>query len=99
MSDNMHVLHNEPTDETAFGKENLRGKIIEHARRVAEFSKEDSKLDGFIMIGFFSDGTRSCGYRIPKRIPRELLPAYVAEILRTDAITGNEASKIMEEWM
>ena len=92
MSDNLHVLHNELTDETAFGKENLRGNIIEHARMIA---KMDGELDGFVVIGFFSDGGRSCGYRISERIPGELLPSYVAEILRRDAITEDEARSVL----
>ena len=95
MSDNLHVLHNEPTDKEWFGEENLRGKIIEEARDIAEQEEDGSKLDGFVVIGFFSDGARSCGFRVPKRIPRELLPSYVAEILRRDAITEDEARSVL----
>ena len=79
--------------------ENWRGKMVEHAKSIASV---DGTLDGFIVLGLWSDGKRSLGYRLPSRIPRELLPAYFAEIIRTDAITQWEAENTFEdkfEWV
>lgn len=53
-------------------------------------------LDGYFLIGFYGDQTRICWYRMPKRIPRELIPAYVAEIARTDAVTETEFHHLFE---
>ena len=68
--------------------ENLRGKMIEHAKIISE---NEGDLDGFIVLALFADGKRSMGFRLPKRIPREMLPAYFAEIIRTDAVTEWQA--------
>ena len=73
--------------------ENLRGKMIEHARIIAD---NEGDMDGFIVIGFWADGARSMGFRVPQRIPRELLPAYVAEMVRTDACTEHEFHRCFE---
>lgn len=67
--------------------ENTRGELIKSAKRIASYEGE---LDGYVVIGLYADGARSCGYSVSKRIPREMLPSYVAEILRTDACTANE---------
>jgi hypothetical protein len=91
----IRVLHNPMPNEFDGVEENYRGKIIQHARWIAETDPQHT-MDGFIVIGLWDDGTRSVGYRIPKRIPRELVPHYVAEILRTDAITDNEFDQKFE---
>jgi hypothetical protein len=78
--------------------ENINGKIIEHAKIIADIDG----LDGFIVIGLFSDGKRSMGYRVPERIPRDLLPAYVSEIVRRDALMAHEAAEVFDdkfEWV
>lgn len=79
--------------------ENLRGMMIRHAKMIADNGGE---FDGFIVLGLWADGTRSLGFRIPKRIPRELLPAYFAEILRTDCVTEWQAERTFDqrfEWV
>lgn len=76
--------------------ENWRGKIIEHAKYIAT-NDTPAELDGFVVIGLWNDGTRSVGYRMTPRIPRELFPSYIAEILRTDAITENEAANVFDD--
>ena len=84
--------------------ENWRGKIIEHARQIAEQGEPDSSLSGFLVIGFFSDGRTSTGFRYDKDrcpIPRALMPSWIAEIIRRDMITGAEAEYTfnqMYEW-
>lgn len=76
-----------PTPEQHDG-ENWNGKLIENAKHIAGYEGE---MDGYLVLGLFADGTRSMGFRLPRRIPRELWPAYVAEVLRTDLITEWEA--------
>ena len=72
--------------------ENWRGAAVRCAKRLAEFDQPHSKLDGFITLGFYSDGSTSLGFRVPERIPRCLLPAYVADLLRRDAIMEQAAA-------
>lgn len=79
--------------------ENLRGTMIRHAKMIADNAGE---MDGFLVIGLWADGTRSLGYRVSTRIPRELLPAYIAEILRTDVVTEWQAEQTFDqrfEWV
>jgi hypothetical protein len=96
----LHILQT-PRPHSFEGRdESIRGKIIEHARWIADV--EGPPLDGFIVIGLFADGKRSCGFRIPERIPRELLPSYVADIVRRDAIVQFEAESVFDqkfEWI
>jgi hypothetical protein len=82
--------------------ENWRGKLIEHAKRIAGYDEPKSELDGFLVIGMFSDGSTSIGLRIPDRLPRPLIPGYVAEILRRDVITECAAERVFDahfEWV
>lgn len=74
--------------------ENLRGVMIGHAKMIAE---NQGELDGFLVIGLWADGTRSLGFRISPRIPRELLPAYVAEMIRTDCVTEWQAERTFDD--
>ncbi len=77
--------------------QNWRGKIVEHARKVAEFDEPGSLLVGFCVIGLFSNGTASVGFRYDPNsspIPRLLLPAYIAELLRRDMVTTPEAEEV-----
>lgn len=77
--------------------ENWRGKMIEHAKRIAGYDEPSSQLDGFLVIGMYSDGTTSIGLRIPDRLPRALVPAYISEVLRRDVITEKEAARVFDE--
>jgi hypothetical protein len=92
----VRVLHTpQPNDG---GTENWRGKLIEHAKEVAGY---EGVLDGYVVIGLWEDGCRSLAYRFSPRIPRDLMPSYVAEMLRRDAITEHEAKETfnsMFEW-
>lgn len=88
----LHILRNpEPNDG-----ENWRGKVVAHARKVAEYDEPGSELVGFCVIGLFSDGAASVGVRWDNKrspIPRALMPAYVAEVIRRDLITSPEAEE------
>ncbi len=81
--------------------ENIAGAMLRGAKMVAGYDEPGSRLDGYILIGLFEDGKRSVGFRIPSRLPRDLMPAYVAEMLRRDAITAHEAAEEFDrrfEW-
>lgn len=84
--------------------EDWRGTIVQNARKVAEQSEPDSPLVGYIIVGFYGDGQTSVGFRYdPDRtpIPRMLLPAWIAEVVRRDMITAREAESTfndMFEW-
>lgn len=98
----VHVLHNPMPDELDGTPENWRGKLIEHAKAVASQGSDDAPLDGYIVIGLFADGMSSVAFRVPQRIPSCLVPAYVAELMRRDAITENEAERVFDqrfEWV
>lgn len=76
------------------GDENWRGKIIEAARAISGFDEPGSELVGYVVVGLFSDGACSTGWRYDAKrspIPRALMPAYVAEIIRRDVVTHVEA--------
>lgn len=76
--------------------ENWRGKLVQHAKDIADNDDPGSKLDGYIVIGMYSDGCTSIGYRMPSRIPPCLVPAYVAELLRRDVISETAASRVFD---
>lgn len=81
------------------GDENWRGKMIEHAKNIAG---NEGNLNGFLVLGLWDDGRRSLGFRFTSHISRELLPAYIAEIVRTDIVTQWEAENTFDdkfEWV
>ena len=91
----VRVIHQERKDDS--GKENWRGQIIEGARRIANFSEADSELVGYFVIGLYSDGSSSTGWRYDAKrspIPRALMPSYVAELIRRDMVTQVEAVEV-----
>lgn len=50
-----------------------------------------------MVLGFFSDGSVSSGFRWNNKrspIPRSLMPAYVAEVVRRDLVTSPEAEEV-----
>lgn len=82
----LRVLHTPMPN--ADGEENWRGKMIENAKGIASY---EGDLDGYVVIGLWRDGRRSLAYRFSPRIPRELMPSYVAEMLRREEIVKHEA--------
>lgn len=88
---------NTPVDpETGYGPAAPRGRIIRMAKNIAGMGTDVAPLDGYIVIGLYSDGSSSIGFRIPERIPTCLIPAYVSELMRRDAVTGQEAERIFD---
>jgi len=88
----VRLIRQERTD--AGGTENWRGDILRCAKKCVEYSEPGSELVGFVVLGLYSDGASSVGWRHdPARavIPRALLPAYVEEIIRRDLVTHPEA--------
>jgi hypothetical protein len=83
----LHVLERKSPN---LGGENWCGKIVDHARTIAGYDQDGSRLVGYFIMGLFSDGFHSSAYRYDPAqspIPRRLLPAYVAETIREDMIT------------
>ncbi len=74
----------------------LEATATRHLRNIADMSSDGSQLDGFMVIGFYSDATSAIGFLMPERIPPCLLPAYVAEMVRRDVITGKEAERVFD---
>lgn len=98
----VHVLRNPMPDAVDGDHENWRGKLVEHAKAIGAYDEEGKHLDGYIVIGFFSDGATSTAMRMPERLPRCLAPAYVAELVRRDVVTELEAERVFNrkfEWV
>lgn len=78
--------------------ESWAGAIVQAAQTVASFEEPGTELIGFFVIGFYSDGGRSSGFRWdPVKAPfdRRLLPGFAAEIIREDLITEDCARTIV----
>lgn len=87
-------------DKMAAGDEDYRGTILRHARMVADKDEPGSELISCVTIGLFSDGSASVGFRYdPKTcpVPRSLFPTWVAEILRRDMVTDDQARDVFNE--
>jgi hypothetical protein len=87
------------------GEEDHRGALVKNARSVAEMGKADDPLVGYVLVGLFASGGSSVGWRYDfdaiSAIPRMLVPAWIAEIIRRDIISGVEARDVfsnMFEW-
>jgi len=90
----LRVLHQ--TTPNPEGK-NYRGALLNGARKISEMGSPGSDLVGFFIVGFFSDGSASVGFHWDNErspIPRSLMPAYVAELVRRDMITCPEADEV-----
>jgi hypothetical protein len=80
--------------------ESWRGKIIENAKAVADYDEADSELVGYLVLGIFSDGQTSLGFRVDKDrcpVPRSLMPSWIAELVRRDMIVAPEAEDRFNE--
>ena len=84
--------------------ESWRGKVIENAKAVANYDEPGSELVGFLLVGMFSDGQTSVGFRYDKKrcpVPLALMPAWIAELVRRDMLmapVAEERFNEMFEW-
>lgn len=79
------------------GKENWAGRLVTSARGAAEHCAESGPLTGFVIAAFYADGGTYTAFRWGDESPanRNILPAYVAEIVRRDVITEPEANRVV----
>jgi len=93
----VRVLRNERKD--ADGRENWCGEVVRSAKAVASFSEPGAELCGFVVIGLYTDGMHSMGYRLDEKrsvVPGPLLPSYVAELIRQDIVTRRKFDDMFE---
>lgn len=70
--------------------------MMRHARSISQWPG----MAGTIVIGVFEDGATSVAFRWDDdraRIPRSLIPSWLAEIVRREMITDVEAEKVFHE--
>lgn len=92
----VRVLQSQRTDP---GDENYLGEVVKSARKIAEFSEPGSELCGFVVLGLYTDGAHSLGYRYDEvrcAIPAALLPSLVAELIRRDIVTKGQFNAMFE---
>lgn len=88
----LHIL-NTPTGPHG---ENWAGKLITNAKKVAEYEAPGCDLVGYLVFGLFSDGSHSSGFRWDANrspIPRRMMPAFIAEIVREELVTEELAQQ------
>ena len=79
------------------------GPMPDGARRLLRYARETvdlrgSDLTGFVIIAWGELGTTTSGQvNAQRNVPRELLPAYVAEVVRRDFVTKDEIEEQMIE--
>lgn len=76
---------------------NWRGDMIRHAKMIGDGDEPGSRIQGYLVVGMFSDGRTSIGYKLDSTIPRTLMVAWLSEILRRDMITELEAERVFDE--
>lgn len=77
-----------------------RGALNRAAREIAANGTDTQPLVGYFIAGFFKDGATSTGFRYDPElcvIPRALMPSWVAEIVRRDLISEQEARDVFSE--
>lgn len=98
----LHVLPTPRNDGDPNEPENWRGKLVAHAKGIADQGAPGSELSGFVVIGLFEDGSSSVGFRLPDWLPVSLAPAFIADLLRRDGLVQREAENVfnrMFEWV
>lgn len=78
-------------------QEGKEAKLLELARFAADESEPGSTLEGFLIVAFYSDKCRNVLFDLDgdHGIPRELVPAYVNELIRREVITQAEACDVV----
>ena len=98
----VRVLHTPMPNEIDGESENWAGKMIENAKAIAGFATSGDALDGYVIIGLWESGKRSLSYRMSSKFPREMMPSYIAEMIRSDMVTAHEAGLEFDarfEWL
>lgn len=93
----VHVIDRNPVNPEA---EEWRGKIVSHARMIAEMASEDDPMTGYFILGMFAKGGTSTAFRYdPERspIPRALIPAWIEEVARRDILMAGEAEGVFNQ--
>ncbi len=93
----VRVLNNKHMDD---GGEDWRGSIVKNARVTADFATDKAPLVGYLMVGMYADGMTSASFRYDTErcpIPRALLPAWLAEVVRRDILMDGEARDVFNE--
>lgn len=93
----VRVLNREPINPDG---ENWRGSILSGARKIGERATNEAQLVGYIVVGVYRDGAASVGYRWDYDncpVPRAMIPAWIAEILRRDLISEPQAKDVFNE--
>lgn len=88
MADNLHVL------ETGYDHTGYLEMAARSGRILAEMSHEGSELIGHVSIGVYSDGSYSCGFKMPDDQPfmgPTLFCAFVKEVIERE-MTGKLAA-------
>ena len=66
--------------------ENYKGELVKDARLIAD---DPQDMVGYVVVALFADGTYNRSWRLDAdaAIGRTMLPAYVAEVIRSDVLT------------
>lgn len=69
--------------------------MMRHARAISQWPE----MTGALVIGVFKDGTASVGFNWDNScvIPRALVPAWIAEVVRRELVTAPEATKVFHQ--
>lgn len=98
----VHVLDRKSVNRDG---DDWRGTLVKAARSISELGTDKQPLVGYFIVGFFADGSASTGFRYDPDhlvVPRALMPAWVAEIVRRDMVTDPECRNIFDqkfEWV
>lgn len=75
----------------------MKGEIVRHARLIGD---TEGDMVGFVMVGFFLDGTHRFGCNVDSErcpIPMTLMPAYVGDIVRRYGVTAAAVREVIDE--
>lgn len=73
----------------------MASDLVEIAAHYAADNQPDSYLHGFVLIAMFSNGANAVAVRGPNSIPRALLPAMTAELVRDRVLTEETACDVV----
>lgn len=76
---------------------NMPTEFMDHARFMALDSEPGSELAGYVIVALYSDGARNVGFDLTgdHKVPRELLPALFAELVRRKVLMQAEACEVI----